>query len=301
MKRFIFFLALLLTIPAFADCDFKADTAATYLLGPMLDSTDGITAETVTVAQADVRLWKEGGTIFAQKNDATGCTQRENGYQTCPLNTTDTNTEGTLLIATDDAVGGIAIVPVFEKCNVLGADEYDRKYGTTAQLTSRDTGLKLGTTVASVTSNEVFVGTAGAGADNSYNGDAITVLDVTAGTGECSGIVDDFATGTTTFTVTWNGGACAFTIAATDEIRVFTGSAATGPTAAAIADAVLQESVDDHKATGASLAEHIDAIKTDSTGIITDTGTDGVILTAVASGSIWAVDATGQQTQGTFG
>jgi hypothetical protein len=43
------------------------------------------------------------------------------------------------------------------------------------------------------------------------------------------------------------------------------------PTAAAIADAVLQESIDDHKATAASLAEHIDALKTDTTNIVADT------------------------------
>lgn len=51
-----------------------------------------------------------------------------------------------------------------------------------------------------------------------------------------------------------------------------TDSAYTGtpPTAAAIADAVLQESVDDHKATAASLAEHIDEIQVDTNELQSD-------------------------------
>lgn len=77
----------------------KQSTASTLLLGPFLDETDGRTAETaLTIAQASVRLWKEGGTTAAQKNEATTCTHRENGYYTCPINTTDTNTLGTLVV-----------------------------------------------------------------------------------------------------------------------------------------------------------------------------------------------------------
>ena len=46
----------------------KADTAVTLKIGPFLDDSDGKTAETgLTIAQADVRLSKNGGDI-AQKN-----------------------------------------------------------------------------------------------------------------------------------------------------------------------------------------------------------------------------------------
>lgn len=222
MKRIILLALIFACAPAWADCDFKADTSVTYLLGPLLDSTDGITAETVTVAQADVRLWKEGGTTFAQKNDATSCTQRENGYQTCPLNTTDTNTEGTLMIATDDSVGGVAIVPVFEKCNVLGADEYDRKYGALAQLTSTDTGLRLSTTVGTATTQVELILDAGDSNNDAYPIGAPVLIQ---GGGEgCESEVADYVGSSNTLTI---GEACPFTVAAADVVRIFVGLSAT--------------------------------------------------------------------------
>ncbi len=72
----------------------------------------------------------------------------------------------------------------------------------------------------------------------------------------------------------------------TDSLQAIADSGGGGPTAAQIADAVLQESVDDHKATANSLAEHIDAIQVDAAAIEVDTqdlqtqvGTAGAGLT----------------------
>lgn len=63
----------------------RQNTAATVKMGPFLDETDGKTAETgLTIAQADVRLSKNGGD-FAQKNDAAGATHDENGWYDVPL------------------------------------------------------------------------------------------------------------------------------------------------------------------------------------------------------------------------
>lgn len=82
----------------------KQSTATTLLLGPFVDETDGKTAETaLTISQADVLLWKEGGTTLAQKNESTSCTHRSNGLYTCPLNTTDTNTLGILTVSVHEA------------------------------------------------------------------------------------------------------------------------------------------------------------------------------------------------------
>ena len=48
----------------------KTNTAVTIALGPFVDETDARTAETaLTIAQADVRLKKNGG-AWAQKNQA---------------------------------------------------------------------------------------------------------------------------------------------------------------------------------------------------------------------------------------
>ena len=53
--------------------DLRANTAVDVLIGPFMDSTDGNSVEDgLTIAQADVRLSKNGQTL-AQKNDITTC------------------------------------------------------------------------------------------------------------------------------------------------------------------------------------------------------------------------------------
>lgn len=77
----------------------KQSTTATLALGKFVDSTDGVTSETaLTIAQADVRLSKNGG-AFAQVNEATSASHMENGYYSKPIDGTDTNTAGLLTVA----------------------------------------------------------------------------------------------------------------------------------------------------------------------------------------------------------
>lgn len=100
----------------------KQSTATTLRLGPFLDSTDGVTAETaLTISQSDVLLWKEGGTTAAQKNETTSCTHRENGYYTCPLNATDTNTLGALSVSVNES----GAIPIRQDYTVVPANVYD--------------------------------------------------------------------------------------------------------------------------------------------------------------------------------
>jgi hypothetical protein len=99
----------------------KQSTAATLVLGPFVDQTDGFTPETaLTISQADVRLSKNAGT-FAQKNDATAATHMENGSYSCPLNATDANTLGRLNISVNEA----GALPVFTEYTVVPANVYD--------------------------------------------------------------------------------------------------------------------------------------------------------------------------------
>lgn len=100
----------------------KQSTATTLLLGPFVDDADGKTAETsLTISQADVLLWKEGGTTLAQKNESTSCTHRSNGLYTCPLNTTDTNTLGILTVSVAES----GALPVRHDYFVVPANVYD--------------------------------------------------------------------------------------------------------------------------------------------------------------------------------
>jgi len=99
----------------------KQGTAATVKIGPFVDETDGKTAETgLTIAQADVRLAKNGGDM-AQKNSAAACTHDEIGVYDCPLSTTDTNTLGRL----DVFIHKSGALAVFQSYLVLPANVYD--------------------------------------------------------------------------------------------------------------------------------------------------------------------------------
>lgn len=103
----------------------KQSTAATIVLGPFIDDTDGKTAETgLTIAQADVRLSKAGG-AFAQKGDASSATHMEFGYYSVPLSTADTGTLGPLKVCVSEA----GALPVFADYTVLAANVYDSLIG----------------------------------------------------------------------------------------------------------------------------------------------------------------------------
>jgi hypothetical protein len=101
----------------------KQSTAATIVLGPFLDDTDGKTAK--NAASPVARLSKNAG-AFAARSDATAIANMENGYYTCVLNATDTNTLGRLCIGGT----GTASLPVRQDYFVVTTDEWDRQFDT---------------------------------------------------------------------------------------------------------------------------------------------------------------------------
>lgn len=104
----------------------KQATAVTIPLGPFADQTDGFTAETgLTIAQADIRLTKNGGD-FAQVSVATTLTHDEAGYYPCVLATTDVGTLGNLDVAAH--VSGAR--PVLVHCLIVPANVWDSLFGT---------------------------------------------------------------------------------------------------------------------------------------------------------------------------
>lgn len=109
----------------------RQSTAATVIIGPFLDDTDGKTAETaLTINRADVHISKNAGT-FAQKDNVTACTHRGKGHYSCPLASTDLSDLGHLRLAVQ-VVGALAI---YEDFQVLPADVYDSMYLGTDNLT----------------------------------------------------------------------------------------------------------------------------------------------------------------------
>jgi hypothetical protein len=98
-----------------------ATASQEVLLGPFVDSTDGVTAETaLTIANTDIKLHKVGATTLANKNSG-GATHISGGNYYAVLDATDTDTLGTLSIVVQMS-GALA---VRHQAVVLPANVYD--------------------------------------------------------------------------------------------------------------------------------------------------------------------------------
>ena len=97
------------------------DPAYIIKFGPFLDSSDGITPLTgLTIAQADIRLSKNGGNI-AQKHGVDGATHDELGYYDFPIDVSDVDTAGELLIVCNMA----GALPVWERFIIIDSIAYN--------------------------------------------------------------------------------------------------------------------------------------------------------------------------------
>ena len=102
----------------------KQSTAVNVMLGPFVDSTDGVTTEeSLTLAQADLQISKNGGAA-AQKNNVTSATHIYGGNYSVPLDTTDTGTLGSLRLMCKKS----GALPVVKDFMVLPANVYDSLY-----------------------------------------------------------------------------------------------------------------------------------------------------------------------------
>ena len=219
MKRILILLLILACSPVWAVCEFRKDTASqTFLIGPFLDATDGVTAETgLTIANTDIRISKGGGNMAAKNSG--GGTHDEEGLYQITLDATDTNTAGSLLISVQDA----AHVPVWHECVVYAAAYFDLLDGTTALMTSTGGGLALGPVdITTVTSQTVFVLPSGATNDDAY---LYQTVYIKAGTEDCfDKYVTNYVGSTKTLTI---DSACAnVTVAANDDLYVRAGASA---------------------------------------------------------------------------
>ena len=97
-----------------------------FIVGPFLDDTDGKTAETgLTIANTDIRLFKHGASVFANKNSGGG-THLEDGYYLITLDATDSNTLGLLTIQ----ITMSGALPVKDNLMILNSNSWDSKYST---------------------------------------------------------------------------------------------------------------------------------------------------------------------------
>lgn len=132
----------------------RQSTTQVVLFGPCLDKTDGVTEETgLTLAQADMRLSKDGG-AFAQKSAAGNATHDSDGWYNTTLSTTDTDTVGELRLNVHQPAN---MLPVWDRWWVIEEAIYDALFGASAvgfDSNQRvDVGAFLGTAVAAATAS----------------------------------------------------------------------------------------------------------------------------------------------------
>jgi hypothetical protein len=150
----------------------KQSTSADVPIGPFLDATDGITAETgLTLTQPDIRL-KKNAAAWAQKAAAQTLTHEENGFYEVTLDATDTDTLGLLRLAVFES----GAAPVWEDFVVLPANVYDSMFST--DKLQVDVVEIAGSTV-STSSAQLGVNVVNAGA-TAWGSGAITAASIAA-------------------------------------------------------------------------------------------------------------------------
>lgn len=123
----------------------KQSTAFTFRVGPFVDATDGVTAETaLTIAQADIQISKNGG-AFAQTSASPTTTHDADGWYQCPLTSTDTNTLGPLTVQ----IVMSGALPVWEHFMVVPANAYESLIADTQWLEA--TTLRNDVTISGAT------------------------------------------------------------------------------------------------------------------------------------------------------
>lgn len=122
----------------------KQSTAATVLIGPFVDVSDGATPETGLAGTMTVKLSK-AGVALAARNSSTAITHDADGYYRVPLDATDTNTVGNLRLTVTAAATHL---PVFENYTVQAANVYDSLVGGTDKLQVDAVEISSSTTAA---------------------------------------------------------------------------------------------------------------------------------------------------------
>ncbi len=175
----------------------KQSTAVTIPFGPFVSQTDGVTLSTGLVSAIDngttgIKLSKNGGALTIRHASVTASTYDAYGNYLITLDTTDTNTLGSLRVQFADATTNL---PVWADYQVVPANVYDSLVGgSTGLKVDVDTIKTQAVTCAAGVTVLASVGTAST--STAQTGDCFARL---TGTGAVT-FASLAVTGTTTFT-----------------------------------------------------------------------------------------------------
>jgi hypothetical protein len=250
----------------------RQSTASQELaIGPFLDITDGnTTEEALTIAAADIKLWKMGATALVAKNSG-GATHMDDGVYYATLDATDTNTLGALVIFVHVADA----LAVRVECEVLAAAVYDAMIAASASFPAAVTSVAANALTASALAadavTEIQSGLATAAALTTVEGKVDTV----------DTVVD--AIKAKTDNLPTDPADQSLIIDATNTLATAIADLPTNSelaTALASSDDAVMNRLG--APAGASIAADLAAVKADSAAILVDTGTDGVVVAAAS-------------------
>jgi hypothetical protein len=192
----------------------KQSTASQEIpLGYFVDSTDGNTEETgLTIANTDIKLWKNGATTLANKNSGGG-THISNGIYSAVLDATDTDTLGPLKVFVH--VSGA--LPFEDSYEVVTATRWDEIHSGTEMARLARAVYLVDTTIATLATQTSFTLTAGSADNDAYNGMAFVFTDATTSTQKGVAFCSDYVGSTKTVTLE---AAPIFTIATSDLVTI---------------------------------------------------------------------------------
>ncbi len=205
--------------------DLKQSTAVAISFGPFVDPTDGVTLVTGAVSAIDngttgIKLSKNGGALTIRHASVTASSYDAYGNYIVTLDTTDTNTLGTLRV--QFAAAATCLV-VWQDFSVITANAWDSKYGSATRQadvtklnadataaaniakTTRAIGRGTVTTGGSTTSIPTSAFTPAGAAADQFKGRIITFdadTTTTALRGQSTDITASSNASTPTFTVT---------------------------------------------------------------------------------------------------
>jgi len=132
----------------------RQSTAVNFYMGPFLDPAAQTTEEGLTITAAEVFLSKNGG-AYGGKSETTDMVHSQTGMYLCNLDTTDTNTVGTLNVLVDDTAD--LATPVAAEYQVVEEAIYDALYVLSADGYSTAGAVQLATaTQASIDAIEAY-------------------------------------------------------------------------------------------------------------------------------------------------
>lgn len=226
----------------------RQSTARTLVMGPFLDSTDGVTPEiALDITEQEILLSKNGG-AFTLKSETTHGVHdaAHNGWYTIPLDTTDTNTLGILTIA----INMTGALPVWAEYQVVEEQVWDSFFGS--DLLDVNQAQVLGTAVHA----------------SSENG--TQCVEVVRWGGN-----DVAATGV-------NG------VPKVDLSHINAAAqTATLDTIKAETVLIVEDTGTTLPASFVTLDAVVDTVKVDTAAILLDTGTDGVVLPQAQADKVW--------------